>query len=118
MSDRESWAMARLVSRRPLPKERKLHPNTVGEQPQQQSAYLRSCKGCGYHLCACSRLGKNESPPQFVTRPNKSRAVQAAERARISDSSWLQLRYGCCDDCERARREAVTHCLCGRPTGY
>lgn len=138
MSGRESWNMSRIVSRRPLPKERKLHANTIGEQPQQQSQHLRSCKGCGYHLCACRRRERPDRAVEYnlgqtfdradatlkamnrareALERSAARSLARQERARISDSSWLQLRDGCCDDCARARREAVTHCMCGRPTG-
>jgi hypothetical protein len=143
MSDRESWNMARLAQQRLLPKERKLHPHTAGDQPGTSiaarivGADLRSCKECGYHVHTAScptRLPprRDYSPGYAIDRAEATlRAMNRArealdrtaarqERARISDSSWLYSRTkdGTCGDCARAREHCVTHCLCGRPTGY
>lgn len=53
------WDMARVASRRELPKPRKMH-GPVGEQVQVVETWIGdnvepdvSCQSCGYHVCSC-----------------------------------------------------------------
>jgi len=135
MAGKESWHMDRIASRRAIPKERKLHPNTVGERMDSSiggnrtGAYHRSiwigpgevscCSACGYHVCSCPKA-ELPSPPVI-----RNRAVQAAERARLSefeafigrpasfDAPWIKLDTQC-GLCAHSHQKI---CVCGRPTG-
>lgn len=45
------WHMARVASRRSLPKQRPLYPYAIGEFVSRESG--AACCGCGYHVCSC-----------------------------------------------------------------
>jgi len=89
MTDRSSWNMARIASRRPLPKALVMHSGTVGER----SAYAigNSCKGCGFHICDCARaLGRAEDALREAIK--KQRAKKPDPYA--STKAFLQQAYG------------------------
>jgi hypothetical protein len=61
MGDRSSWHMARIASRRPLARDRKV-PAPVGEPWSVSDGFAKddprhrddpACEACGYHVCGC-----------------------------------------------------------------
>ena len=76
MTDRSSWNMARIASRRRLPRELKLHPTTVGKPMSSQAGIgawhrewvnedeVACCSTCGYHWCNCKPVSKARSVGQ------------------------------------------------------
>jgi hypothetical protein len=53
---------------------------------------------------------------QMLQREESIRRMAAVE-ARNRAEAALRETLVPCPDCARARREMVTHCMCGRPTG-
>lgn len=112
MTDRSSWNMARLASRRPLPKQRKVFA-PVGKNRSQlcdeaglsgahAARYSESeCSNCGFTICACaSRLAREQlalsqrlAALREIPPPASERSTRAAEHGR---AAWVveQLRAG------------------------
>lgn len=52
----QPWSMARVASRRELPKPRKMHGpvgESFGVEGVPEGVRYDACRGCGYHVCSC-----------------------------------------------------------------
>lgn len=65
------WNMARVASRRPLPRAIKMHGSVVGGLPvaEYQVARMDACVDCGYHVCSCPEL--DPIPPPMALEDTK-----------------------------------------------
>ena len=72
------WHMARVASRRQLPKPRKMH-GPVGERPSDHEHYRNGvlhesrdreyhCNDCGYHVCSCKPVERIQLPRTIAGR--------------------------------------------------
>lgn len=101
MAGRESWNAASLKQAFQPREQPGLHKNTVGD-PALRALGGDACMTCGYSVHA----------------PNCSSAARSGGSELVKREYYGERRSdGMCDDCARARREMVTHCMCGRPTG-
>lgn len=113
MAGNESWSMARIASRRPLPKAHALHANTVGERPKLWGTLAAAtCKACGYHECACVRKREREfidntgiRPAQHETLSSRLLSARRLERNAVEreiDKVLAQQQY---EEHQRSRAE-------------
>lgn len=67
------WAMARVASRRPLPKPRKMRASVMSTvqvaPPTRADAFEQdiACPGCGYHVCSCPKTARAPAPNTLRT---------------------------------------------------
>jgi hypothetical protein len=75
----DSWNMARIASRRPLPKPRKMM-GPVGERPDVgpdhgYAYFAETSRCCGYHVCCCKREPIEPAQVRDIVRLGELRAA-------------------------------------------
>jgi len=122
-----TWDMARLASKRPLPKKRKpigpvgsadelIKKIVAGEIPAPD---WKGCRACGYHVCSCERpkwqrtpaLGHLDTlPPEQQTTGDHiaKRRAEALPGSRLDLASALAEQFD-----ERKRKQAIDLIISG-----